>query len=64
MNTGLAKILDWCRFKKLSLNLKKSEFTLVTMKLVPTKSKFFLGSDENICKSSVKYLRLNNDKIL
>ena len=37
---------------------------LVTTKLVPTKPKLFLGSDEIICKNSVKYLGLNIDKNL
>ena len=37
---------------------------LVTSKLVPTKPRIFLGSDEIICKNSVKYLGLNMEKNL
>ena len=37
---------------------------LVTTKLVPTKPNLFLGSDEVICKNSLKYVGLNIDKNL
>ena len=61
VNTRLAKILDWCRFNKLSLIPLKSQLMLITTKLVPTSPRVFLGSDEIICKNSVKYLGLNFD---
>ena len=50
MNTRLTKVLDLCPFNNLSLNPTTSKFMLVTTKLVPTKSRLFLESDEIICK--------------
>ena len=64
MNTRLTKVLDLCPFNNLSLNPTTSKFMLVTTKLVPTKSRLFLESDEIICKNSVSYIGLNFDKNL
>ena len=64
MNARLVKILDWCRFNKMSQNLIKSEFMLITTKLVATKPLLFHGSDEIICRNSEKFLGTNIDKNL
>ena len=51
--------LDWCNYNKLSINLTKSEYMLVTTKSIPFESQIYLGNDAVSRKKSMKYLGLN-----
>ena len=41
----LSHIFDWCNFNKLSINPAKSEFMIISNRLIETESVIYLGSD-------------------
>ena len=61
VNRRLSKILDWCRYNKLSLNPSKSEYLLISNRKPENIPQVYIGPDEVTRKNHVKYLGLEID---
>ena len=64
VNNRLSLILDWCKYNKLMLNPAKTEYMILTNKVLPFEP--VLRLDDNVIsrKTTVKYLGLNLDEKL
>ena len=58
VNKRLSRTLNWCNYKKLFINPAKSEFMVISNRLIETEPVLYLCNDRIICKSSVKDLGL------
>ena len=55
-NMRLTQIYEWCNFNKLSVNPSKSEFMLVTNKMVNSTPQLFIGGSEIKKVNCFKYI--------
>ena len=56
VSNRLREIFEWCNSNKLSLNLTKSEFLIVTNKIVVNRPQVFIGTDTIKEVDSFNYL--------
>ena len=56
LNSWLREIFEWCNCNKLSFNPAKSEFMIVSNKIVVSRPKLFIGTDVLEEVDSFKYL--------
>ena len=61
VNSRLREIFEWCNCNKLSLNPAKSEFMIVTNKIVVNRPQLFIGTDPIKEVDSFKYLGIHVD---
>jgi len=64
VNSKLNDINDWCKFNKISLNPKKSEFMLISNKRVNNHPVIRIGNELVKCVESFKYLGIHIDRSL
>ena len=48
VNERLSRIFEWCNFNKLSINPAKSEFMLISIRLIEAEPVLYLGNDRII----------------
>ena len=61
VNSPLREIFEWCKCNKLSLNPEKSEFLIVTNKILINLPPLFIGTDPIKEVDSFKYLGFHVD---
>ena len=61
VNNKLRNVVDWCNCNKLALNPSKSEFMIVTNKIITSRPQLFIGASPIKEVSSFKYLGVHID---
>ena len=61
VNSKLHNILDWCNFNRMSLNPAKSEYMIISNKIIQTEPCILMGNQTITRKHNVRYLGLQID---
>ena len=61
VNNKLRNVVDWCNCNKLALNPSKSEFMIVTNKIITSRPQLFIGASPITEVGSFKYLGVHID---